>query len=613
MPTYEPSGRVLIGTVPWDSSYSHVRLYNSKSEQYSHISNMCNRTFKQGTYTYIRMNSVLRVDANAETLYNCNYCMYQNANYSDKWFYAFIDSVEYINDDCTALHLSIDSMQTYMFDITLKKCYVEREHVNDDTPGKNLNPEPEFPFLTGIDRVNREWEFQDYYVVVETTAMPYSSDPAAVINEEYANGMIPFAGGYYNKMYSGSLKFGFRPSDKIIQGDGSNYAVSVFLQTMAACGGGEAVVDMYCFPAYFAPQREPILGNDLSHIYFFSKFGFKLNKPDDDSSTPVYKPYIWPKPETTHGNRVPRNKKLLTFPYSFFQIDDNTGNETVYRWELWNGVIKDVDIEGQGKVSKVCSEMEMTIPFDPSVTAMIIPINYNGMERATKAMATYKLRVQNSWAYSAYLDFLAKNGLALEVAMERASFDERVGFVKTGINHARNVLDSGRQILDGPKAAVMGVAELPVTFFETGANYGQAMTERDFAEADVGVQYNRAMHTAPISKGSEANAAKMNTLTNGLNYCYISLREEFAEILDGFFDTYGYAIDRLKVPNIKGRPNWNYVKTQMAAHDIDAPESDVRTINAVFDRGVTFWHTDDIANYALDNSIGGTWIAEEGA
>lgn len=38
------------------------------------------------------------------------------------------------------------------------------------------------------------------------------------------------------------------------------------------------------------------------------------------------------------------------------------------------------------------------------------------------------------------------------------------------------------------------------------------------------------------------------------------ITEEYARILDDYFDRYGYVCRRIKQPNISSRPSWNYTK-----------------------------------------------------
>lgn len=62
--------------------------------------------------------------------------MYQNTHYSNKWFYAFILGMEYVNDNMTRIVITTDPFQTWQFDITFMQSFVEREMIatNSDVP-----------------------------------------------------------------------------------------------------------------------------------------------------------------------------------------------------------------------------------------------------------------------------------------------------------------------------------------------------------------------------------------------------------------------------------------------------------------------------------------------
>ena len=99
--------------------------------------------------SYIRKDGVLRASTTAsgqnqltyEDFLDYNYCMYKNTHYEDKWFYAYISDVKYINDGCCELSLETDVYQTWMFDLSFKDSFIEREHVNNDTVGLHTVPE----------------------------------------------------------------------------------------------------------------------------------------------------------------------------------------------------------------------------------------------------------------------------------------------------------------------------------------------------------------------------------------------------------------------------------------------------------------------------------------
>lgn len=55
---------------------------------------------------------------------------YLSLLFNSRQFYYFIDSIEYISEDIVALHISIDSIQTYMFDINIHESIIERKFID---------------------------------------------------------------------------------------------------------------------------------------------------------------------------------------------------------------------------------------------------------------------------------------------------------------------------------------------------------------------------------------------------------------------------------------------------------------------------------------------------
>ena len=86
----------------------------------------------------LRKDNKIRVQEEIDNLWNCNYVMYQNDSISNKRFYCFINKIEYVNENTTDLYIETDVFQTWLFDITINKSFVVREHVKNDTIGNNL-------------------------------------------------------------------------------------------------------------------------------------------------------------------------------------------------------------------------------------------------------------------------------------------------------------------------------------------------------------------------------------------------------------------------------------------------------------------------------------------
>ena len=112
----------------------------------------------------------------------------------------------------------------------------------------------------------------------------------------------------------------------------------------------------------------------------------------------------------------------------------------------------------------------------------------------------------------------------------------------------------------------------------------------------MSMQPNRAM-------GNINGDVRLGTGTWGWYYRVKVPRREYAEIWDGFFDMFGYEVDVVKVPEFTSRASWNYVKTRNNAWDGDCNPADMAQVNAVFDAGITLWHTWDVGNYGLSNGV----------
>lgn len=91
--------------------------------------------------SYQRKDYKVRFNLGIDLIEQYNYMVVRNMPYNYKYFFYYITDMEYINDEMTEITIKLDVFQTYQFDFIYKKCYIEREHVNDDTVGKNIVPE----------------------------------------------------------------------------------------------------------------------------------------------------------------------------------------------------------------------------------------------------------------------------------------------------------------------------------------------------------------------------------------------------------------------------------------------------------------------------------------
>ena len=138
---------------------------------------------------------LIRFPANIDSIITYNYVMYQNEQYGNKWFYAFIEDMRYLNNDVTEIKIKTDVFQTWQFDFEIKKSFIERETVSDDTVGKHTVPEN---LETGefICNIHEKDTFMDTYAedlcfIVASTSEPISGTasqtpaPSGVFNGVY--------------------------------------------------------------------------------------------------------------------------------------------------------------------------------------------------------------------------------------------------------------------------------------------------------------------------------------------------------------------------------------------------------------------------------------------
>lgn len=131
-----PDGQVkILKGVPLDASYNHTIYFASAAAQTSYFSALAKYSYTQ--LMYIRETRRVRIPIAADSCFDCNYLMYTNTQYLDKWFYAFINQVFYVNDNCCEVEFEIDVMQTWALDYEIKPSFIERNHTVTDVAGDN--------------------------------------------------------------------------------------------------------------------------------------------------------------------------------------------------------------------------------------------------------------------------------------------------------------------------------------------------------------------------------------------------------------------------------------------------------------------------------------------
>ena len=136
MPVITPNTNIRLVKVPLTINNKNQLTFESKEAQFDYFNSL--EFIEMNDSSYHRKDNAIRYDGLFDDLIGYNYCMYQNESYSDKWFYAFITKMEYVNNGMTRIEIITDVWQTWQFDIEFKESFIEREMcaVTEDIPRK---------------------------------------------------------------------------------------------------------------------------------------------------------------------------------------------------------------------------------------------------------------------------------------------------------------------------------------------------------------------------------------------------------------------------------------------------------------------------------------------
>lgn len=232
-------------------------------------------------------------------------------------------------------------------------------------------------------------------------------------------------------------------------------------------------------------------------------------------------------------------------------VSNNQGSSATFRFEDFADVT-DIDFEIVGSITP-----------DPKI--MICPKNYKGIGGRVQE---YGLTMSGfpfcSWNNDLYSAWLAQNSVTLGLTMAGAT----AGIV------AGAVTANPLMIAGGVGAVINEVGQI-----------AQHSIQPDQARGNMG--------------GGSLNTSLK---TQDFFLSHMTIKQEYAKRIDEFFSVYGYKVNALKVPNVTGRKNWNYVKTIDVNIDGAIPAEDMAKLKSMYDNGVTFWHNpSSILDYSKDN------------
>lgn len=279
----------------------------------------------------------------------------------------------------------------------------------------------------------------------------------------------------------------------------------------------------------------------------------------DGQVAPKLLNYTLNKP-TAIDNYVPVNQKLLTFPYNYLIVSNNSGSSTKLKFEHFTSSDCEFDIYGV----PTCGG-----------SIQVAPLHYEGNELVGNE--SYKLFAGKypilNWSTDNYAVWLSQNALNLNIG-----------------------------IGGGIAQMVLGSAMIP---FTGGSSVSNAVGGLSQVLDTMKEDYLHSLE--PESVKGNINGGDITTAlyNNTFYFNQWSIKEEYARKIDKYFSMYGYKVNERKIPNITGRLNFNYVKTiESIVESNVVPDKYLNEFKSMLNSGISFWHNPQtFLDYSQPNPI----------
>lgn len=289
-------------------------------------------------FSYQRKDNIIRYSEHIDNIINYNYVMYQNENYTNKWYYAFITNMRYINDNMTEITIETDVFQTWQFDISYKLSFVEREHVNDDTIGlhtidENLN----------VGEVIEEKEVQEVslnlylYIVIQC-----SFDPET--KKDYS-----FVTMYNGQLFSTPLYLFKYSLNEQSQQTFTN--IVYFMRDVIKEKTIDSIENIFVVPDGLINQQDLQLVQMDDYSYYKLLYSYKATEFEINIDK-----------QLAFSDYVPKNNKCFVYPYNYLFVSNNNSNQNIYKYENFS--------------SESQATFKINLSMQVGCSGLLLPVNY---------------------------------------------------------------------------------------------------------------------------------------------------------------------------------------------------------------------------------------------
>lgn len=368
---------LLVKNIHIDKQYTNVLSYTE-----AQMLELCqdNLVAQADNYSFLRPTGSIMAGFTYAQCLQANYIAFQNPDYSNKWFFAWIDDVIYKGDKNTEITFTIDAWSTW-FDYWQKKvCFIKRQHVNNDTIGLHTIPEN---IDAGEMILEEEEEIllyndSNYYFILEGTYNPTTGKDFDGI-------------GIYNGIASGSYLFAFKNYVNSPSFVATN--INNFIKKINSDGKIESINNMYILPAWIIDNLgttdnsyQGAIGSYTSYLINNSNDFIEI--ANTFNKTNSFKTYS------------PKNNKCFTYPYNYLIIDNHVGNYNILRYE-------DFSPENPSLVPQLVVQASLAV----GGSVRLVPRAYKNIDYNYQESIPLAKFPTCSWSSDAFTNWLVSNAV----------------------------------------------------------------------------------------------------------------------------------------------------------------------------------------------------------
>lgn len=587
---------ILLSGSPCDADYTNTLWWDKtdtgKQAQYNYFYGLRKSGMIFNDFSTIRVNGgSIRVPVNSERLYDVNYLMFQNTHFDGKWFFAFVTAVNYINNDVSEIEFDIDVIQTWYFDYDFNECFVSRQHASNDSVGANIVNEN-----VGISEI----VMNNYHRLQEGVDLQGLAVILAIMETVTYDEETDVGGKVYDRVYGATTLY---KSDVSLGSLAIRYLNSKIEEDKIH--NYENIIGLYTVPreVVFEKNNQDARCIPITNHTDGRQFTFSLNV--DVLTSKTSGGLYFPKYGSTLNGYEPKNNKLFTYPYNYLQIDNGHGDSLALRYEFFKDQIPSVEID-------TC----MTEP----VQVVLRPVGYKGVRgigNNPQSLNTESLMLQDYPQCSVATDYfkawisqnkvslgLSALGTAINIGASAVSGHLMTGVITSQITDPKQFYMEGSPSVAEEKSMNQRLRQ--ASYQTKQRNIGRtANTVTDVSSSILNTinSVYKASITANNSVG-KVGSGNINVACFKQNFFIgrCSVDYQTARVIDNFFTIYGYATNRVKVPNTHARGRWTYLKTVGCTIKGKMPTDDEKTICAIHDKGITYWTSgEEVGNYSLLN------------